>query len=215
MKKLVVTLAAFSFIFAAHAQKGFYYGGLLGIGQSSFRNSSIDNQSNMLLLSGGVTASYHFNSYVGLSVNGLVTSKGTKATGTVPATLFNPAEDYEIKYNLLYAEIPLLVKLRYGKDGFYGKLFGGPSFNFNLNGTYDIDYKNSTNKDMTGQKINNLNVMETSLLYGAGIEVHTDNAGLYSLEFRINEGMSSIAKSNNNNDIYTRYFAICLGWNMD
>lgn len=216
MKKLIVTLAAFSFVIAANAQKGFYYGGLFGIGQASFNSSSLANQSNLLMIGGGVAGTYQFTNYFGLTVNGLVVSKGTSATGTVPGNIFNPDEDYEETYRLLYAEVPVMAKLRYGAKGFYGKIFGGPSFNFNVSGTYDIDYKNSTNKDASGQKINGLKVMETALVYGAGVEVETSAAGLYSLEFRMSRGLSGIAKTvMGGNDIKNEYFSICLGWSLN
>jgi hypothetical protein len=215
MRNIVTAFAVLCLSLGLKAQKGFYYGGLFGIGQASFNSSSLANQSNLLMIGGGVAGTYQFNNYFGLTVNGLVVSKGTSATGTVPGTIFNPAEDYEETYRLLYAEVPLMAKLRYGGKGFYGKIFGGSSFNFNLSGAYDIDYKNSTNKDMSGQKINGLKVMETALVYGAGIEVETSAAGLYSLEFRMSQGLSGIAKTvMGGNDIKNEYFSICLGWNM-
>lgn len=213
MKKLLILGCALLAFMAAQAQKGFYVGGIAGIGQASFKNSSLPNQTNKLLVGGGVSAVYQFNRYVGAEVNGLIISKGTKATGTVPATLFTPADKYEERYDLLYAEIPLMARLRYGFGNFYIKAFGGPSFNFNIGGTYAIDFENSNSNDVSNSKINNLRVMETALVYGAGVEVDTEGVGLYSLSIRFSNGLSSIAKSTrNNNDVYNQYFAICLGW---
>lgn len=213
MKKLAITILASLSFCIVHAQKGFFVGGIFGIGQSSFNASALDNQTNRLFLGGGVRGVYQFNNYIGVEANALVTSKGTRATGTVPGNLFTQPEDFEEQYDLLYTEIPLLARLRYGFGNFYLKAFAGPSFNFSLGGAYSIDFKNSNNKDVTNEKINNLNVMETALVYGAGFEVQTDAAGLYSLSLRLSNGLSSIAKtSRNNNDITNQYFAICLGW---
>lgn len=216
MKRIVLTLAVLCSCIGLQAQKGFYYGGVFGIGQASFNSSALANQSNLLMVGGGVAGTYQFTNYFGLTVNGLVVSKGTSATGTVQGNIFNPDEDYEETYKLLYAEVPVMAKLRYGAKGFYGKIFGGPSFNFNLSGTYDVDYKSSTNKDVSGQKINGLKVMETALVYGAGIEVETSAAGLYSLEFRMSQGLTGIAKTvMAGNDIKNEYFSICLGWSLN
>lgn len=216
MKRIVLALVVLCSCIGVQAQKGFYYGGVFGIGQASFNSSALANQSNLLMVGGGVAGTYQFTNYFGLTVNGLVVSKGTSATGTVQGNIFNPDEDYEETYKLLYAEVPVMAKLRYGAKGFYGKIFGGPSFNFNLSGTYDVDYKSSTNKDVSGQKINGLKVMETALVYGAGIEVETSAAGLYSLEFRMSQGLTGIAKTvMGGNDIKNEYFSICLGWSLN
>jgi hypothetical protein len=217
MKKFFLVLIVMVCAIGLKAQRGFYYGGMFGIGQAAFNSAALANQTNLLMIGGGVTGTYHFNNYFGLMANALVVAKGTRATGTIPGNgVFSSPEDYEETYHLTYAEIPVMAKLRYGGKGFYGKIFGGPSFNFNLAGTYDIDYKNSTNKDVSGQKINNLKVMETALVYGAGIEVETEDAGLYSLEFRMSQGLSGVAKTSMaSNDIKNQYFAICLGWSLN
>lgn len=213
MKKLLILALAITSFSIANAQKGFYVGGIAGIGQSSFKSSSLTNQTNRLFIAGGVRGVYHFNKYFGVEADGLITSKGTKATGTIPATFLSQAENYEERYDLLYAEIPLMAKIRYGFGDFYIKAFGGPSFNFNIDGTYSIDYERNNNNDISNAKINNLKVMETALVYGAGIEVDTKDAGLYSLSIRFSSGLSGIAKSTRgSNDIYNQYFAICLGW---
>ncbi len=213
MKRITLIAFLLSFYLCVNAQKGFYVGGIAGIGQSSFNSSSLQNQSNKLFIGGGVRGIYHFNNYFGLEANGILTSKGTKASGTVPGSIFTQPEDFEEQYDLLYAEIPLLAKVRYGFGNFYIKAFIGPSFNFNLGGAYSIDFKNSTNKDVSNAKISGLKTMETALVYGAGIEVNDEGTGLYSLSVRLSNGLTDIGQSNrNNNNITTQYFAICLGW---
>ncbi len=214
MKKLLILALAITSFSIANAQKGFYYGGLLGIGQSAFNSSSLANQTNGLMLGGGIAGTYHFNKYFGIMANGILVSKGTRANGTKPAGgIFSTPQDYEETYRLIYAEIPVMAKLRYGSKGFYGKIFGGPSFNFNLSGTYDIDYKNSNNNDISGQKINSLKIMETALVYGAGIEVETEGSGLYSLEIRMSQGLTGVGRTTTGDkDIINQYFSICIGW---
>lgn len=217
MKRIVLALVVLCCCMGLRAQRSFYYGGVFGIGQASFNSDALAGQTDRLMVGGGVAGTYHFNNFFGLVANGLVVSKGTRATGTVPASgPFSSPEDYEETYRMLYAEIPVMAKLRFGGRGFYAKVFGGPSFNFNIDGTYDIDYKSSTNKDVSGQKINNLKVMETALVYGAGVEVQTGGAGLYSLEVRMSQGLSSIAKTTmGGKDIKSEYFSICLGWSLN
>lgn len=210
MKKIFLLAVSLTIFSITYAQKGFYVGGLLGVGQSSLTPSSLDNQTNKLFLGAGVRGIYHFNRYFGIEADGLITSKGTRATGTAPAVL--GSEDYEERYDFIYAEVPMLAHIRIGAGNFFFKGFAGPSFNFNIDARYSIDYANSNNNDVTDAKVNNLTVMETSLVYGAGVEIGS-NGGLYSLTVRINRGLTSIATSSqNNNDIYNQYFAICLGW---
>jgi hypothetical protein len=211
-KSAIFILTLFSFVFV-NAQKGFYVGGILGIGQSSFASSSLENQSNKLFLGGGIRGIYQFNNYFGLEADGIITSKGTKATGTTSGSLVGGPENFEETYDLLYAEIPFLARIRVGAGDFYFKAFAGPSLNFNIDSRYSIDFENSNNKDISNAKVNGIKVMETALVYGAGIEVNGASAGLYSLSVRFSTGMTDIGQtSRNNNNITNQYFAICLGW---
>lgn len=206
---LVIVFALCSII--SFAQKGFFAGGILGVGQSSFASASLDNQTNKLFLAGGIKGIYHFNNYIGIEADGLITSKGTKATGTAPAVV--GSENFEERYDFVYAEVPLLAKIRFGKKDFFIKAFAGPSFNFNIDSRYSIDYTNSNNKDVNNADVTGVKVMETAFVYGAGIEINDSGTGLYSLGVRVSNGITEIARTvRNNNAIVNQYFAICLSW---
>jgi hypothetical protein len=211
-KSTVLILALFSFVLA-NAQKGFYGGGILAVGQSSFAPSSLENQNNKLFLGGGIRGMYHFNKYFGLEADGILTSKGTKATGTSSGSVIGGNENFEESYDFIYVEVPFLAKIRVGRGDFFFKAFAGPSLNFNVDSRYSINYENSNNNDITNAKVNGIKVMETAFVYGAGIEVNDDGTGLYSLSVRFSNGITDIGQTTrNNNSITNQYFAICLGW---
>lgn len=216
MKRFILILTVLSpFLALAQEDSDFKYGVRFGIGQSEFKNSSLQNQQGKLSLSAGLTATYLFNEYVGLGVDALFVSKGSKNTAdtTVKGALGGSTQyTYHEVYRLFYAEIPLLAKVRFGSGNFHFQLFAGPGINFNLLGTSSRSYDDAGFDEQNGYndiQVNNLNVIESSFTYGAGVDIRTKDNRAFYLDIRKSTGLSGFATSPvGRND----YFSIGVGY---
>lgn len=197
--------------------KGFYYYSRAGLGVSTFKNSSLSNQTGKLAFNVGIAGNYQLNNYLGIIIEGNVSSKGSKIQGTEPATFTSPAKSYEDIYRMFYVEVPVLVKLSYPiTDEFYVKTYGGFSTNFNLLGTYSRNYDDANNQDLLDQQINGITLLENAVVYGVGFEVKDKTDHLYSFDFRRVEALSSFGniKNSQNQSIsgYNQYYTIGFGY---
>ncbi len=188
--------------------KGFYYQSRIGIGQSTFRPGDVSDQSGKVSFNLGIGGVYQFNRIFGLTAEGLFVSKGTRVRGEEAALFPNPSRKYEDAYRLFYIEIPLMAKINIPLSSQMSvKVFGGPSMNFNLLGTYSRDYDQSDNDDIHDRKVNGLNVIEQSLVYGAGIDILSGSSALYSIDVRMSNAISSFG------DIYDEQNNVISGYN--
>lgn len=221
MKKIIIiVLMAMGFAINIQAQpKGFYYYSRLGLGTSRFDKSNLSNQTEKLALNVGIAGNYQFNQYLGIMVEANLSSKGSKITGTEPATFTSAAKPYEDVYKLFYAEIPLIIKLSYPiTDQFYIKAFSGFSNNFNLLGTVSRNYDNPNDADQLDQSINGIKLLENSVVFGLGFEVLDKSNHLYSLDFRSNRALNSFGNiRNSQNSVisgYNSYYTIGFGYSF-
>jgi len=217
MKKLMILLLLVSVETAIAQPKGFYYYSRAGLGVSTFKNSSLGNQTGKLAFNVGLAGNYQINNYFGIIVEANLSSKGAKIQGTEPATFTSPAKSYEDIYRMFYVEIPILIKLSYPiTDEFFVKGYGGLGSNFNLLGTYSRNYDDANNQDLLDQQINGITLLENSIVYGVGLEVKDKTDHLYSLDFRRVEAINSFGniKNSQNQSIsgYNQYYTIGFGY---
>lgn len=218
-KTIILSLLMLLYVSTQAQPKGFYYYSRIGLGVSSFDNSSINNQTGKLALNVGIAGNYQFSDYLGIIAEANFSSKGSKIRGEEPATFTTPAKAYEDIYRMFYAEIPVMLKASIPlSDAFYLKGFGGISTNFNLLGTYSRDYDNANDQDLLDQKINGITLLENSLVYGIGFEVKDKSDHLYSIDFRQNTAINSFGdiKNSQNSVIsgYNKYYTIGFGYSF-
>lgn len=224
--KNLLCLALLSIGVSAHAQselQGFHYGAKAGIGESTFKSTGLTDITGRLLVMGGFTASYHFNSYFGLSAEFLATSKASNnrdktfepnSGGPIIGGGGGTDYYYTDRFRTIDIEIPILPRLTIGKNGFYFQAFAGPSINFNVLGvtlrTYE-DQNYNANNGYAEQQMTNLATSSFSAVYGMGVLVMAPNAQLFSVDFRINQGITPFGTFNGQ-DANHRYFAISVGY---
>ena len=213
----VFLIALLSSYQATAQDQRFLYGGKFGIGESTINSESFANVNSKLMLSGGFSADYYFNDYLGLGMDFMLTSKGAKVDGfeTTYDLLGNPKNHtYQSNYQLYYTEIPLMVLLRANLGGFYPKVFGGPSANFKLSASetrsfdepeYDADHGYSL------QKLKNTSTTEYAINYGAGADIPDRNGRVYFVELKISRGLNSFAMINSQ-DVKSNYYGIFAGY---
>lgn len=218
MKKYIILLMLLVSAEAMHAQpQGFYYYSRAGLGISTFKNTSLNNQTGKLAFNVGMAGNYQFAEYVGVIVEANLSSKGSKITGEEPPSFPDPAKSYEDIYRMFYVEIPVLLKLSYPlTDAFYVKGYGGIGTNFNLLGTYSRNYDDANNQDLLDQQINGITILENSVVFGAGFEIKDKSDHLYSFDFRKNNAFTSFGniKNSQNQPIsgFNQYYTIGFGY---
>lgn len=218
-------MIALSFLFvlftgAVFSQStGFRYGARFGIGQSQFGSKGLADQQGKLSLSGGVSNAYQFNPTVGIGVDALFVSKGTKASGvTTEDSPFNVKTDYKYHetYRLYDAEIPLMLRLGFGSENFFFRVFGGPSFNFNLLSTEERTYDNENYNQDHGypeRELKGVKVLEYAVVLGLGIEAQNAQNKVFFADLRKSSALTSFGKiTANGNNGYNEYFSIGLGY---
>ncbi len=164
---------------AVQAQKaGFFAGPRFGIGSYTFVDNNFQSVQSKTIFAGGVSASYGFGKLVSLSSDLMVSSRGAKVNDKVTGSgIFAGDQAYEENFKLLYAEIPVLLKLNIGLGGFSVSAFAGPSLNFNLLAKSTRAYSNENYNDNNGY-----DNRELKLMLG----------GVFSLDFRINAGLTPL-----------------------
>ncbi|MCT4560913.1 MAG: PorT family protein [Crocinitomicaceae bacterium] len=217
MKTIRNTLVATSFLllFASNSQSqitdGFHYGIRLGIGESYLFVNNTNGLDSRLLLSGGLSANYQFNRFLGLSTDFLVTGKGGKRYGSTRVNTTLGARDYAYtdSYRLNYVEIPLMLKLSLPLGGEFAlHAYTGPSLNFFFSGWQNRVYDNNDYNESNGfynREVNTMNAADGSWVLGAGIDINTDNGDTYILDFRSSIGASPAGRLYSNYATNTYY----------
>jgi hypothetical protein len=147
--------------------QGLRVGPTFGLGESMFQPQSRFDQQPRLGLSGGIVATDQLLPFFGLETDILLTSKGTILHGTQQNgtdLLGNPVlYKYHETYDLLYAEIPFLLKASVGAGGFHFKAFAGPALNYNLAAWQSRVYDDQTYNASNGFSRNAPNIAVTEL----------------------------------------------------
>lgn len=183
---------------------GFHYGVRLGIGESYLRINNTEGLDTKLLLSGGLSANYQFNRFLGLSADFLITGKGGQRYGTTieNTTLGRRYYDYTETYRLNYVEIPLMAKLSIPLGGEFAiHAYTGPSLNFFFSGWQDREYNNNDYNAQNGyynQEITTMYSADGGWVLGAGVDINTGKGNTYILDFRTSLGSSPAGRINNN-----------------
>jgi len=219
MKKLffIAFMATTAVATAQSDLAGFHYGAKAGIGESNFTGGGLTDVTGRLLVMGGFSASYNFNSNFGIAAEFLGTSKGSNNNGkTFVAGPLGGGTDYAYtdRYRTIDIEIPLLPRFTIGRDGFYFQAFAGPAINFNVFGVTSRTYEDenyNTNNGYAEQPMSNLNTSSLSAVYGVGLLVLAPNYQLFSVDVRFNQGLSSFGTFNGQEAKHS-YFAISVGY---
>lgn len=202
---------------------GFHYGAKAGIGESTFKSDGLSEVTGRLLVMGGFSASYNFNSYFGLSAEFLATSKASNNRDKTfvqnpGGPIIGPGSGtdyyYTDRFRTIDIEIPLLPRFTLGKNGFYFQAFAGPSINFNVLGLTSRTYENenyNANNGYPEQPMTNLNTSSFSAVYGMGLLVLAPNDQLFTVDIRMNQGLTPFGRFNGM-DAKHNYFAISVGY---
>jgi len=215
---VLIVIILISSINMLQAQDGeFKYGTRIGLGESQLNFTNISGESNKLALSIGITSAYQFNKILGVSADFLFTSKGGKRDGietTSNSLGFNQEYEFEDKYRLFYAELPLALTLRVPlKDNFYLRGFAGPSINFKLFATESRLYEDESFNEKNGYSNRSIEALETvdySYFYGIGVEIIGSDERSYLLDFRLSEPLGSAGEIGNV-QVENSYFLISAG----
>ncbi len=223
MKKVIIISLLALGINAKAQEKGFHYGTRVGIGQSTFKDVNSDKikeQPGKLTLNGGIATMYQFNDKLGLTLDGLISSKGTKLRGeeTVQSSPFSGnTYTFEDNYKLFYVELPLCAKLSFGSDNFRVKFYGGVSQNYKLAAFITRRYDNENygqNNNLEMAEYKNVRVGETAAVYGIGVEVKSSTGEIFSIDGRQSSALQSFGKiyADQSKNAFNRYFAISLAY---
>ncbi len=225
MKKLLYAAMCFvvSTAMAQSELTGFHYGAKAGIGESTFNSAGLADVNGRLLVMGGFSASYNFNAYFGLSAEFLGTSKASinRDKTFVPSPggpIIGPGSGtdyyYTDRFRTIDIEIPILPRFTIGKNGFYFQAFAGPAINFNVFGVTSRTYEDANynaNNGYPEQPMTNLKTSSFSAVYGFGVLVLAPNNQLFSVDFRVSQGLTPFGTFNGQ-EAKHNYFAISVGY---
>lgn len=196
--------------------EGLRLGVYAGIGQSNIRKGNISNSTGKLALQGGLAMNYQFSKNLGLYSNLLLTGKGAEGNGTETVSGLPGSGEYKYKqeFSLYYIEIPIMPKVSIGTEKFYIKAFAGPSINFNVGAKQDKMYETPTIDNQLGYSGRNMpevELIEYSLVCGAGFDVETANKNIFFMEARYNSALNSLGPVNSTK-AFNQYFTVGLGY---
>lgn len=222
-KQITLTLSTFSvllfFIPFGYAQeKGFRYGGRIGLGEGIIHLNGETTESSKLALSIGGTSVYQFNRFLGLSADFILTSKGGKSMGiTQGFDFFGASREYKYQenFNIFSGEIPLMFKFNIplGED-ISIRSYIGPSMQFQFLGLQSRTYEDPNFNSENGyidQKISSLETVEYGMIYGAGLEVKALDSRVFFLDFRMNKSISTLGMINDEK-AKSSYYMVSVGY---
>lgn len=209
-------LAGLGAITCQAQSEGFYYGTRLGLGESTIDGGGISNPSGKLMWQAGGSAVYQFSNNIGLGADFLLSGKGVKGSGEVEEGGLTGSTTYSFneKVSLLSGDVPIYAKASLGFGNIYIKVFGGPSINFNFGGLYSREYDDANYNDNNGfnnVEMKNLETIETSLMYGLGIDVRSNDGRLFFLDLRLANSMNSIGTLNGS-EMNLNYLCLNAGY---
>ncbi len=217
MKKvMLVLLASLSAFFSQAQSEGFYYGTRLGLGESNIEGGMISNPTGKLMWQAGGSTVYQFSNNIGLGADFLLTGKGTKGNGEVEEGSLTGSTTYSYndKISLLTGDVPIYVKASVGFGNIYLKVFGGPSINFNFGGLYSREFDDANYNEGNGfnnVEMKSLETIETSLMYGLGIDVKSGDGRLFFLDFRLANSLNSLGMLNGS-EMNLNYLCLNAGY---
>jgi hypothetical protein len=201
MKKILptlYTLLVFSSL-AFSQTEGVRIGPRFGIGESAFLPLPGLKQRPTLAWDAGVSFSNQFNSSLGLQTDFLFCSRGAEVSSeySTNSDQSASAQSFTESYKLVYAQIPVLLKLSIGEGSFHFKAFGGPALDVNLS----MNKQERIYSDQTYNAKNGFNVSPTgiemgelSAVYGLGIELEALRGKLLFVDFRMNTGLTPLGQ---------------------
>lgn len=212
MKKLLLIIVLFLNITSLSAQDAtFKYGPRFLIGSSNFDAGNLPGDFGKLMIAGGAQGVYSFNPYISLGAEGLLTVKGSRGKTTeTNSGPFGGSSTFIEKYQLIYAEIPIILKLSIPLGNLNPKVFAGISNNFMIAAQYSKTYISGSGSD-DEKSVIGLNVFEQAIIIGAGFDIKTEQ-GDYSIDFRLNKGLSTVGMlPGSASSVINNYYAIGVG----
>lgn len=203
-----------------YGQGDFNYGAHFSIGTTQLSDQDNNNiqYSSKLYVGGGATASYMFNSLIGLQVEaGFGINNGaSNGEEVVGKTIFNQdiLEEFNDDYTLGYIKIPILAKLSLGNESFKFNVLGGASSNFNFIALKSRSYKDQNYDDDNGYSQQTMNEAETfvpSIVGGIGLQARSQESSWYFIDFRYESSLNSVTKIDNTSPSLNSY-TISLGY---
>lgn len=197
MKKLFILLvcSALSSMVLAQEQ-GFYYGARFGLGESTLKTDALQEANSKLLWTAGAATAYQFTNSIGLTADFMLTGKGAKGAGVTEESGLTGSTEYSYteKVNLLYLDVPVLLKLSVGVQKLNFRAFGGPSLNFAFGGIHERTYENANYNQDNGfsREISTLETLDKGMVYGVGIDAASSDGRLFFLDARIGRSLGSI-----------------------
>ncbi len=211
-----ITLINLATVFAQNNQ--FYVGSRFGIGESTLDFKDATRERSKLLIAGGISTAFQFNRFVGVTSDFMFVSKGGKYNGQIVAPDFfgqDRVYTYHDQYDIYSAEIPLALKLTFPVgNNFAFKAYGGPSFQFQLLGAETRNYDDPDFHNDNGyshRKLNDLQTMETGLVYGLGFEVNSVQDQTFFLDFRLNQSLSNMGLIQSQ-EVKSSYYMLSIGY---
>lgn len=204
MRKILCIAALFLGLASYGQGDGLRLGTRFMVGTSSFEGSQelYQSQPGRLVVGGGIIASYQLSSNIGLGLDILLDSKGTRFYGQESTTF--GSEDFTHFYRNTYLSIPIYPTISFGGDRVFLKIYGGLAYNALILATEerrfdDGDYNsnNGYNEEKKGFENSNM-----SIVGGAGLEVEASGGGLYFIELRISKDASDIGRITRGNDSF-------------
>ncbi|MBI1307259.1 MAG: outer membrane beta-barrel protein [Bacteroidetes bacterium] len=217
MKKLLTILFSLFFIGASATPKGFYFGTRFGLGTSTIDGSIMANPESRLMWQIGIPTVYQLHPNVGIMADFMLTGAGAKGHGklTTSDIVGNKTDhNFHDKISLLNGEIPLALKLNFGKNDLSLKVYGGMSLNFHFTGNYTLEFDDSDyNKDhgTDHMEMKDLEAMSQSLIFGAGLDIKAAGNRMYFFEIRGSQGLSNFGEFGGKN-MKLNYFALNAGY---
>lgn len=217
MKRLLWFISVLFSVYAqAQPMNGFHAGARFAIGESTITGSGL-NVRPKLAVAAGVASNYQFNRYLSLNADFLLALTGAQFSGSTKLQGFFGTEqhyNYMEQYDLVNVEVPVSGQVGYWFGNFLVKAMAGPAVNFNLlalqsRAYEDTDYNN--NYGYINSRLDNMNNVSFQMMYGVGAGALARNGQLYTLDLRINTGLSPIGVINNSN-VYAYYYALGAGF---
>lgn len=186
---------------------GFGIGTVLGVGQATMHAPGLGTINPKIQFTAGATTCYKFNSFFGLGLDIVGTSKGGSYNGSENAGF--PSQQYTFKetYTMVDLEVPLMAKFFIGNDNLSFNAMAGPSMNFNIIATstrvYDDANRNS-NYGYTAKNLNGINPTNFGYTYGVGLMARS-GSNYYFVNLRRNGPLGPFGQLNGQNATHSGF----------
>ena len=211
MKKFLTTFFIINIVISVYAQK-LYLIPKVGIALSMQTNNLFAKDKTGFTF--GSALEYKISNLFSLQTEISYVEKGFMVTNVsftdnMGAIIMN---DFKIRNNYNYLELPILGKLNFGNEKVKFYLCSGPSFSYYIyHKIKGIDERYQLFSYITDEDIKKFNF---SWQVGLGLKLFILGPGAIVLDARYDKSFTSFYKSSMNSDIKNNYFAFNLGYSF-